>query len=102
MSDHPGFLRVPASFFGIVLGVIGHGNVWRVARRAWQLPSTIGEALEWLVALIWLVLVLLYLAKWLFEKTHAVEELRHPMQCCFAGLVGVTAAATVAVEPSAR
>jgi len=48
MSDHPRFLLVPASFLGIVLGVIGLGNAWRVAHRIWQLPSAIGETLEWL------------------------------------------------------
>jgi tellurite resistance protein len=90
MSEHPRFLQVPASYFGIVLGVIGLGNAWRVAHRIWQLPSAIGETLEWLGALIWLALALLYLAKWLFEKTRAIEELRHPVQCCFVGLLGVT------------
>lgn len=29
---------VPASFFGIVLGLIGLGNPWRVAARLWGLP----------------------------------------------------------------
>lgn len=90
MSNHSSFLRVPVSFFGIVLGVIGLGNAWRVAHRLWLLPSVVGEALEWLGASIWLVLTLLYLAKWIFEKNSAMEELRHPVQCCFVGLVGVT------------
>jgi len=90
MSGHPKFLSVPASFFGIVLGIIGLGNAWRFAHRVWQLPSAIGESLEWIGSAIWLILALLYIAKWMFERTRAIEEMRHPVQCCFVGLAGVT------------
>ena len=37
--------EIPASFFGIVLGLAGLGNAWRAATLAWQLPPAIGETL---------------------------------------------------------
>ena len=33
-ADH---IIVPASFFGIVLGLLGLGNCWRVAVKIWHL-----------------------------------------------------------------
>ena len=35
---------VPASFFGMILGLVGLGNCWRVAAKIWHLPAWIGEA----------------------------------------------------------
>lgn len=35
--------RVPASFFGIVLGIAALANAWRLAHVAWSLPAMIGE-----------------------------------------------------------
>jgi tellurite resistance protein len=82
---------VPASFFGIVLGVAGLGNAWRVAHRVWQLPAVIGEAILAVATLVWLTLLAFYIAKWFLARASAVGELGHPVQCCFIGLIGVTA-----------
>src|SRR5438445_158600 len=35
---------MPASFFGIVLGLAGLGGAWRVAGRVWHLPSVTATA----------------------------------------------------------
>jgi tellurite resistance protein len=83
-------LLVPAGFFGMVLGLAGLGNAWRVAHRVWQLPSIVGEVLLLLATLVWLILVILYIAKWILAPEHAIAELKHPVQCCFVGLIGVT------------
>lgn len=82
---------VPANFFGIVLGLVGLGNSWRLAHQVWGLSSAIGELIELIGAMVWLVLTMLYVSKWIFKRALAVEELYHPVQCCFAGLIGVTA-----------
>ena len=34
---------LPASFFGIVLGLSGMGQAWRVAVPLWGMPHWIGE-----------------------------------------------------------
>lgn len=81
---------VPASFFGIVLGLAGLGGAWRVAHRVWGLSAVVGESLLLLATLVWLTLLTLYTAKWIYARAHAVTELGHPVQCCFVGLIGVT------------
>ncbi len=83
--------RVPASYFGSVLGLAGLANAWRAAHQAWTLPAAPGEGLAALATATWLVLVALYAAKWLQVPDQAREEARHPVQCCFIGLVGVAA-----------
>ncbi|RDI97504.1 dicarboxylate transporter/tellurite-resistance protein TehA [Dyella solisilvae] len=81
---------VPANFFGIVLGVIGLGNAWRLAHQVWGLRPAIGEVIELIGTLVWLVLVTLYVFKWIFARARAIDELHHPVQCCFVGLIGVS------------
>jgi len=94
---------VPASFFGIVLGLIGLGSAWRLAHKVWGLSWAIGETLELVGSLVWLLLVILYAAKWIYKREHARSELHHPVQCCFAGLVGVTTMLVAgAVDPYSR
>jgi tellurite resistance protein len=81
---------VPAAFFGIVLGLAGLGNAWRAAHQVWQLPALVGEILMALAAIVWAVLLLLFILKWIFARTEAVGEAFHPVQCCFIGLAGVS------------
>jgi hypothetical protein len=35
---------VPASFFGMVIGLAGLGTAWRWAHQVWGLPAVVGEA----------------------------------------------------------
>jgi tellurite resistance protein len=37
---------VPATFFGMVLGLRGLGNGWRATARLWGVPAPVGEALS--------------------------------------------------------
>jgi tellurite resistance protein len=84
------FPIVPASFFGIVLGIAGLGNGWRVAHRVWHLPLLVGEALLVLATIIWAILIVLYSAKWYYARAEAVAETKDPVQSCFVGLAGLT------------
>ncbi len=81
--------RVPASFFGIVLGLAGLGGTWRAAHRLWGAPAAVGETLMAAAGAAWVVLALLYAVKWLRDAPAARIELHHPVQCCFVGLAGV-------------
>ena len=56
------FRPIPASFFGIILGLVGLGNCWRVAAKIWQLPAWIGEIIMLTAISVWLILLLLYSA----------------------------------------
>ena len=94
---------VPASFFGIVLGIGGLGGAWRAAHRVWHLPSLIGEVLLLIATLVWVLLLALYARKWIFARDQALAELNHPVQCCFVGLAGLTAMViAIAVLPYSR
>jgi len=94
---------IPASFFGMVLGLIGWGNSWRAAHETWGLPAAIGECLMLIGGVVWAVLVVLFAAKWLAARSDAVSEAGHPVQCCFIGLVGVaTMLVAIAVQPYSR
>lgn len=80
---------LPASFFGIVLGMAGLAGNWRLAHALWELPAWIGEGLFALTGLAWLTIVGLYAAKWLVFPALARAEAGHAVQCCFIGLAGV-------------
>jgi len=96
------FPLIPASFFGIVLGLVGLGGSWRAAHEVWGLPSLVGEAVMLAGGIVWAVLVVLFAAKWLTAREEAVAEARHPVQCCFIGLAGVaTMLVAIAVQPYA-
>lgn len=91
---------VPASFFGMVLGLIGLGSSWRSAHELWSLPWQIGEGLMAVGIAAWAIIMLLFLAKWLLSSEAAWAEALHPIQCCYIGLVGVsTMLVAVAVQP---
>ncbi|WP_413623397.1 dicarboxylate transporter/tellurite-resistance protein TehA [Luteibacter sp. Lutesp34] len=81
---------VPASFFGMVLGLVGLGGNWRVASLMWGFPAIIGELAMACAVIVWVVLAVSFACKWLLDRPSAVEESRHPVQCCFIGLAPST------------
>jgi tellurite resistance protein len=86
----------PASFFGMALGLLALGILWRVAQPLWNLPSVASEAILAVGAAVWAALIALYLAKWLFARAAARTEFEDPIQCCFIGLAPVTTMLTAA------
>ncbi|SDA35952.1 dicarboxylate transporter/tellurite-resistance protein TehA [Sphingomonas sp. NFR15] len=81
---------VPASFFGIVLGLAGLSNAWRAAHSVWSLAGVIADLLLVAAILAWLVVGCLYALKWVWAPAVAAQEAEHPVQCCFIGLAGVS------------
>lgn len=84
-----GRIQIPAAFFGIVLGLAGLGGTWRAAHQVWPVPAIIGELIMLAAAIVWLLLILLYIMKWFTAREAALAEVAHPVQCCFVGLAGV-------------
>lgn len=80
---------IPASYFGIVLGLSGLGAAWRFAAQVWHLPSVVGEAISLTSVAVWALLMVLFSLKWLLARPDAVAEAAHPVACCFIGLAGV-------------
>ena len=91
---------VPASFFGMVIGLAGLGAAWRWAHQVWGLPAIVGEAIIWLSIAVWAGLTILYVAKWFVARDDASAEVADPVQCCFVGLIGVaTMLVAYGIEP---
>ncbi|MCC5660841.1 hypothetical protein LC608_28480 [Nostoc sp. XA010] len=96
-------ITIPASFFGMILGLAGLGSCWRVAVKLWHLPAWISEAIMMLTIAIWFVLLLLYVSKWLWARADALAEFEHFVLCCFIGLVPVsTVLVGLAIAPYSR
>src|SRR4051812_42540941 len=83
-------LPIPASMFGVVVGLAGLASGWRIAVRIWGLPWGVGEGIMAAAALLWLVFLFLYLLKWLARRDEALAEWRHPIQSGFVSLVPLT------------
>jgi tellurite resistance protein len=81
---------VPASAFGIVLGISGLANAWKAADHISEHSRVVYLGVGAFACAIWLALVVLYCAKWIAFRKEALDELRHPIQCCFVGLIGVS------------
>ena len=86
----------------MILGLVGLGGSWRFAAAAWSLPPAIGETIMLTATAVWCVLIVLYGAKWIWARAEALAEFRHPIQCCFIGVVPAsTALIGVAIRPYA-
>jgi len=94
---------VPASFFGMVLGLSGLGQAWRLAATLWAWPPLIGEAVLTLAALIWLLLLLRYGWQAVRDPARSQQEFLHPVQGSTPALLGVaTLLMVLAVLPHSR
>ncbi|TGS17295.1 dicarboxylate transporter/tellurite-resistance protein TehA [Mesorhizobium sp. M2E.F.Ca.ET.209.01.1.1] len=80
---------MPASMYGMVLGLAGLGGDWRLAHELWGLPAMIGEAINVVAICVWAIISVFFAAKWIFAREEAMEEAEHPVHCCFIGLAGV-------------
>lgn len=80
--------NVPASLLAIVVGHFRTEHDLAPRQRAVACASerrrSSGHDFDAL-----LVLIILYTLKWLTAREDALAESRHPIQCCFVGLVGV-------------
>lgn len=81
----------PASFFGMPVGMIALGLAWRSATSLWHLPEIIPELIVGAGGLVWLLLMGLYAAKWIYARDTAAAEIGHPVAGCFLGLAPVGA-----------
>jgi tellurite resistance protein len=97
------FRAIPASFFGMPLGMLALGIAWRSAGQIWQLAPVIGESMIWIGSVLWALLFVSYAAKWAWQRASAEVEFEHPVQCCFVGLAGVVGSlASIGVTPYSR
>jgi len=94
---------LPASFFGMVLGLSGLGQAWRVAAKLWNMPGVVGEGLLVMAGLVWLTLLLSYAVQAVRHPGTVRDEFRHPVQGGTPALLGVsTLLIVLAVLPYSR
>ena len=94
---------LPASLFGVVLGVCGLGQAWRVAARLWDLPGAVGETVLAVATLIWASLLVGYVAQAISHPGIVREEFLHPVKGGAPALLGVsTLLIVLAVLPYSR
>src|SRR5258708_38937261 len=75
--------KLPAAFFGAVLGLVGLGLAWRSAARVLGAPPLIGELILVLGAAAFVLLAALYIAKIIRAPAAGLAELMHPAQTTF-------------------
>lgn len=94
---------LPASFFGIVLGLSGLGQAWRIAVQLWGMPSVIGEGVLLLAALVWAALLVVYVRQAIGSPQLVRNEFMHPVQGGTPALLAVsTLLMVLAVLPYSR
>lgn len=93
-------MRVPAAFFGMVLGLCGLGNGWRAAARLGLAPNWIGEAISILGVAVWFTWLCLYAARWRNDRHTVLQEALDPTSSFFTSLAPVaTMIAGVGLAP---
>ncbi|MBN9366484.1 MAG: dicarboxylate transporter/tellurite-resistance protein TehA [Comamonadaceae bacterium] len=95
--------RLPASYFGMILGLAGMGQAWRAAAVLWKVPEQIGEGVLLLATLIWAALLMTYLSQALRHPQAVRAEAEHPVQGSTPALMAIaTMLIAMAVLPYSR
>ncbi len=94
---------LPASFFGMVLGLSGLGQAWRLASKLWGMPPLIGEGVLLLAGLVWAALFIAYLQQAVRHPGDVRNEFLHPVQGSTPALLAIsTLLIVLAVLPYSR
>ncbi len=83
--------RLSIAMFGMVMGAGGLGNAWTLAHAVLGVPALIGHALLALATTLFVLLVLVHLAKLLWHADAVREEFAHPVRSSFFPAVSVAA-----------
>ncbi|MGM8398354.1 dicarboxylate transporter/tellurite-resistance protein TehA [Enterobacter hormaechei] len=99
----PVIINLPANYFGMVLGIMGMGFAWRYAATIWPVSPGIGEALEIIATLVWLMLTWAYVLRIIKYPQTIKDEMHHPLMSSFVSLFpATTMLVSIAVNPYSR
>jgi tellurite resistance protein len=90
-------VRVPASFFAIVLGLGGLASAWRGASRAYAVSPWLSDALLVLTAALWIALFAAQVVKAVTAPGRLRGELDHPVEGSLAALAPASLLAIAAM-----
>jgi len=80
---------LPVNLFGAVMGLSGLSLAWNLASRMLGVTSTIGEGIGMLAILVYLFLLLGYVAKWAKFPAAVKSEFSHPIAGNFFGTITI-------------
>ncbi|MCY1394803.1 Tellurite resistance protein TehA [compost metagenome] len=81
--------NLPINLFGSVMGLAGLSLTWRLSGQYYGFGSVLAEAIGALAGLVFLVLTLGYLAKWVKHPKAVQAEFNHPIASNFFGTVTI-------------
>jgi tellurite resistance protein len=85
-GEAPGRTRLanfPVTFFAVVMGLGGLTLAWQRAAAVLDAPELIGKALFWITAVVYLAILVAYLAKLARHPGAVRAELHHPVRLAF-------------------
>ena len=85
-QPEPGFLEfLPVSFFGAVMATAGLSAAFGWAEKMFGLPAWIAQSTGWLSLLIFVLLTIAYIIKWIRFPKIIATEFDHPVSISFFG-----------------
>jgi tellurite resistance protein len=80
----PGRLEhMPVSLFAVVMGLAGTTIALEKAEHLWSWQLAPSSILLWLSAVVYALISLAYLSKWVRHRQQVIEEFRHPVRMSF-------------------
>ena len=80
----------PISFFAMVMGLAGLTIAWEKAQATLHVPLNMGGALAWLTALVFSLLLTLFLTKLVRFRQAVIDELNHPVKLNFFPAISIS------------
>ncbi len=81
--------NLPINLFGSVMGLAGLGLAWRLSGQFYGYGAVLGEVLGGLAGLVFVLLTLSYLTKWIKHPETVRAEFNHPIASNFFGTVTI-------------
>ncbi|MFD1803285.1 dicarboxylate transporter/tellurite-resistance protein TehA [Mixta tenebrionis] len=85
-----GAINLPASYFGMVLGIIGTGFAWRYAATIWPVSAMPGMVLISMAIAVWALLASFFIIRLIRHPYALLDEVRHPLKGSFVSLFPAT------------
>jgi tellurite resistance protein len=85
----PLLARLPVTLFASVMGVAGLALAWQRGAHVLAWPSAVGTALALLAGLLYVVIAVLYLAKWARHRSAVVGEWQHPVRSALVPTISI-------------
>lgn len=82
--------HLPVTLFAAVMGVGGLALAWRRAAKVWGVSEAPFQVLLWTALILFVVIGVAYLAKWVRHPAAARAELRHPIRVAFVPTITIS------------